>query len=75
MDGHLVGTLTLDAVRIVAGDRELGELRIVELEIAAGDGAAESRLAPLADALARLDGLEPEPRTKLEQAVERLAEA
>lgn len=75
VNGEPVGTLTLDAVRIVAGDRDLGRLRIVELEMAAGDPAAESRLAPLADALARFGGLEPEPRTKLEQAVERLAGA
>lgn len=76
VDGDPVGTLTLDAVRIVGrGGRDLGQLRIVELEMAAGDGAAESRLAPLAAALARIGGLEPEPRTKLEQAVERLAGA
>ena len=70
--GRALGTLTLDAVRIAQAGRDLGRLRIVELELAAPDASAESSLTELARALSELPGLEPEPRTKLEQAAARL---
>ena len=70
--GRALGTLTLDAVRIVHAGREIGDLRIVELELAAPDRAAEASLAELAHTLSEVPGLEPEARTKLEQASARM---
>jgi inorganic triphosphatase YgiF len=75
-DGHgrRLGTLTLDRVRIEEGGRDLGELHVVELELLAGAGGEdEARLAALAEALGRVSGLVPEPRTKRERAMERMA--
>jgi inorganic triphosphatase YgiF len=70
--GTARGTLSLDAVSVVHGDTEVGRLRVVELELPGGvDRAA---LEPLAAALAEIAGLAPEPRSKLERAVELLAE-
>ncbi len=62
-----LGTLSLDAVQI-GGDRELF---VVELELAVpADDDAMHALSDLAEALARHPGLEPDPRTKLEHALE-----
>ena len=72
LGGRALGTLTIDAVRIVQAGRELGSLRIVELELAAPNAATETSLAELARALSEVPGLAPEPRTKLEQAAARL---
>lgn len=74
LDGRAVGALTLDAVTAErAGDR-LGEMYVVELEIQA-EGDPDRDLTPLAEALAIEPGLEPEPRTKLELALELAATA
>jgi inorganic triphosphatase YgiF len=79
LGGRALGTLTLDAVRFLGPDgRDLGTLDTVELELAMDDdgrprAAAETALGRLADALAALPGLVPEPRTKLEHALARLA--
>jgi inorganic triphosphatase YgiF len=69
--GRRVGVLSLDEVTVVGAPRGRDRLHTVELEIdpAAGGTAA---LAPLAAALARLDGLVPDPTSKLEHALERL---
>lgn len=70
--GH-IGTLTLDRVAMSAGDRDLGRLHVVELEL---DEPSDERLAALdalAGALAEVPGLAPEPRSKLEHALERTA--
>lgn len=72
-DGSSIGTLTMDRVRMRAGDVDLGELFVVELELdAIGHGEAE--LNDLAAALESIDGLVAEPRSKLEHALQRLAE-
>ena len=67
--GRHVGTLTLDAVAAERDRRALGNLHVVELEIRAETGV-EADLAPLAEVLAAEDGLAPEPRTKLELALD-----
>jgi inorganic triphosphatase YgiF len=72
-DGTSVGTLTLDRVRMNDGGSELGELFVVELELDAASAAAAGELAELATELADSEGLEPEPRSKLEHALERVA--
>lgn len=68
-----IGTLTLDRVAMSAADRDLGSLHVVELEL--DDASAERRAAldALAEALAEEPGLHPEPRSKLEHALERMA--
>jgi inorganic triphosphatase YgiF len=73
-DGAPVGTLTLDRVRMTAGDVDLGELFVVELELDAASETGEAELGGLAEELLATDGLAAEPRSKLEHALERLAE-
>ena len=66
-----VGVLSLDDVTVVRDGRDVDRFAIVELELTDDGGAAESaELASLADALAAVGGLVPEPRTKLERANE-----
>ncbi len=72
-DGPM-GTLTLDRVRMHALDADLGELFIVELELSDASEAGERQLLGLAAALAEIDGLRAEPRSKLEHALARLDE-
>jgi hypothetical protein len=73
-DGAPVGTLTLDRVRMTARDVDLGELFVVELELDAASETGEAELGGLAAELLATDGLAAEPRSKLEHALERLAE-
>jgi len=61
------GLLSLDRVRVIQQDVELGQMWVVELELR--DGSTESDLGPLARALAELEGLSPDPTTKLERAL------
>lgn len=68
-----VATLSLDRVRIARGARDAGELFIVELELTDAESLPPDDLRRLADALAARPGLTPDPRTKLEHALERLA--
>lgn len=72
-DGTPLGTLTLDNVRMTAGEASLGDLFIVELELGPSDDASERELVGLAAELEAIDGLTAEPRSKLEHALERLA--
>ena len=73
VDGALIGTLTLDRVRMSAeGATDPGELFIVELELDPASPRGEDELPGLAAALAGLPGLAADPRTKLEHALERL---
>jgi inorganic triphosphatase YgiF len=65
--GRHTGLLSLDRVRVIRENAELGRLCVVELELR--DGSPESDLVPLAEALGRLDGLLPDPTTKLERAL------
>lgn len=66
-DGRPLGTLSLDRIVVIHGERPLGEMLVVELELAEGAG---SRQGVLADALSSVPGLEPEPETKLERALQ-----
>jgi inorganic triphosphatase YgiF len=68
-----VATLSLDQVDIVLGERRAGELFIVELELVDAGALPPEELRRLAEALAARPGLTPDPRTKLEHALERLA--
>lgn len=65
--GRLTGVLSLDRVRVVHENVNLGSLFAVELELRGG--APEADLRPLADALCAIDGLLPDPSTKLERAL------
>jgi inorganic triphosphatase YgiF len=67
-----IGTLTLDRVRLAAGDVDLGELFVVELELDPASEDGEAELDAMAEALAAVPGLVAEPRTKLEHALHRL---
>jgi inorganic triphosphatase YgiF len=71
--GPPIGTLTLDRVRLAAGDLDLGELFIVELELDPTSERGEDELEGLAGALASVPGLVAEPYTKLERALHRLS--
>jgi inorganic triphosphatase YgiF len=73
VDGATIGTLSLDAVRLLVEGRERGGFEIVELELREAGGGGEEHLSALATALAATPGLRPEPRTKLELAVGRIA--
>jgi inorganic triphosphatase YgiF len=66
--GRRIGVLSLDRVTVLSGEVEQGSFLAVELELAADavDGSAADAL--LAE-LQAVDGLEPEPRTKLERAL------
>ena len=68
VDGSTVGTLSLDRVAVRRGATQLGRLLVVELELASATGAA-SDARPLAAALGQLDGLAPDPLSKLEHAL------
>jgi inorganic triphosphatase YgiF len=72
LDGAALGTLTLDVVAIEAGGRSGGVLHVVELEMHPSC-TDEAAFAEAAADLARTPGLTPEPMTKLEHALERLA--
>ena len=68
LDGDAVGLLSLDRVTVLHDGVECGSFAVVELELAAGD---HERLVPaLAAALRSVPGLQPEPRTKLERALD-----
>ena len=67
--GRPVGSLTLDAVTAERAGERLGEMHLVELELPS-DADADRDLPELARALAAEPGLEAEPRTKLEIALE-----
>jgi len=70
--GLRVGTLSLDRVRVLHGEIELGGLLVVELEFEAA-GPIDHR--PLASALGQLPGLTPDALSKFERAEEMLAGA
>jgi len=72
IDDRRVATLSLDRVEIRRGDRSAGRLFVVELELADADALPPEELRRLAEALAARPGLAPDPRTKLEHALERL---
>ena len=71
-DGTPIGTLTLDRVRMLDGQEDLGELFVVELELDRSSEDVWVELDGLAEELATIDGLVPEPRSKLEHALQRI---
>ena len=73
--GRRIGVLSLDEVRATHAGRPLGTFHIVELELDDAAGAGPDILAALAADLGRLPGLVPEPRSKLERALELLRPA
>ena len=73
-NGASIGTLTLDRVRMMANGMDLGGLFVVELELDASSESGESELDGLAAELAATDGLVAEPRSKLEHALDLIAE-
>lgn len=72
LEGQRIGTLSLDEVAAWHGDDVLARFAIVELELADAPGATEALMRAGAG-LAQLPGLVPEPRSKLERALEALA--
>ena len=72
VDGQTVATLSLDEVRVrrAGGGGYVAHLRIVELE--ALPNASGKAFDALAEALAAIGGLVPEPQTKLERALDLL---
>ena len=64
------GTLSIDTARVLAAGTERGILRVVELELDPAALAGGLDPVPLAAALSTIDGLEPEPQSKLELALE-----
>jgi inorganic triphosphatase YgiF len=69
VDGERVGLLSLDRVTALRNGAVLGSFGIAELELDDADGAA-AWLAEVAAALITQPGLEPEPMSKLERALE-----
>lgn len=75
IEGAPVGMLSIDDVVVIAGGRVVGRFGIVELE-ATDDGAGgPARLAAIAAELAAVGGLVAEPRSKLERALELIADS
>jgi inorganic triphosphatase YgiF len=72
-DGDRIGGLSLDRVRVVRDRREVGRMWVVELELDPAALAQGVDHAPLAQALSAIDGLVPDPLTKLERALAMLA--
>jgi inorganic triphosphatase YgiF len=72
LDGRHAGVLSLDSVRVVHEGREAGRLLVVELELPTG--IERAALDPLAAALDRVEGLTPDPRSKLVRALAMIAE-
>ncbi len=73
VDGVRIGTLSLDDVRVQHDGATMGRLWIVELELL--PAADEVALGALAAALDGVAGLSPDPTTKLERALDILANA
>jgi inorganic triphosphatase YgiF len=71
-DGEPVATLSLDVVDVLQGGWMLGRMLIVELELASDEALRADRFEALAAELAARPGLHPDPRTKLEHALEML---
>lgn len=69
--GHDVALLTLDTVRVVVAGAPIGTLHMAELELL-GESHGRAPMDEMVAALAEVPGLEAEPRTKLERALELL---
>jgi inorganic triphosphatase YgiF len=73
MAGRRCGLLSLDRSTVERAGRQVGLVRTVELELDASAVAAGLDHEPLARALTRVPGLQPDPATKLEHALQLLA--
>lgn len=67
--GERVGELSLDRVRVLLQGTEVGRMFVVELELEPAAVASDFDFASLAAALTAVDGLEPDPASKLERAL------
>jgi inorganic triphosphatase YgiF len=63
------GVLTLDEVSVLHREREIGKLRVVELELELPSGGGDRFVAEMAAAFSELPDLEPDPLSKLEHAL------
>lgn len=70
LSGGSPAILTLDRVVVERGEKELGTLHVVELELGVSAHADMSLLTACAEALHRIPGLRPDDRTKLEHALD-----
>lgn len=68
----LVGGLSLDRVQVLHEGREVGRMFVVELELEPAAVASGFDPAPLAAALSAVEGLLPDPVSKLERALQML---
>ncbi len=75
LGGNRAGTLSLDRVRVRHRGRELGQLRLVELELEPVAEAAGLDPGPLSLALEAIAGLRLDPMTKLDHALEMISQA
>ena len=66
--GRRVGVLSLDDVTVEHEGRDVGTMRVVELEV--DSGVSSEAIEPVFAALRERDGLRPEPASKLERALE-----
>ena len=69
MGGRRCGLLSLDRSVVEHGGRQVGLLRIVELELVPSALASGLDAEPLSQALTRVANLRPDPLTKLEHAL------
>lgn len=67
--GTRIGGLSLDRVRVMFGEGEIGRMAVVELELDPAALALGLDHAPLARALSAVDGLAPDPASKFERAL------
>lgn len=72
LDGGRIGGLSLDRVRVIRDRSEVGRMSVVELELDPSALAQGVDHAALARALSAIDGLAPDPLTKLERALRML---
>jgi inorganic triphosphatase YgiF len=72
IDRQTIGTLSLDFVRVERNGLGRGRFEVVELELTDDAVQGGLDLAPLTRALQATAGLQPEPHTKLERALELL---
>jgi inorganic triphosphatase YgiF len=73
LHGQRVGLMSLDRVVVVDAGRELGRLRIVEVELEPAAMAVGLDTAPLAAALGAVPGLAPDPESKYARSLALLA--
>lgn len=67
--GDLIGGLSLDRVRVLHRGTEVGRMFVVELELDSAAAGADFDPEALAAALSAVDGLLPDPSSKLDRAL------